>query len=155
VGSGVSLGIHVAPGTPRVRVDAAELEMALINLAANARDAMKRCGQLEILARAAEPGEGPGHGTRYAIVSVSDTGAGIAAEIRPRVFEPFFTTKPAGEGTGLGLAQVYGFCEQAGGAVQLESDVGVGTTVSLFLPAAAAVSQAVARERRSEPLRAA
>jgi signal transduction histidine kinase len=142
VGSGVSLGIHVAPDAPAVRVDAAELEMALINLAANARDAMQRCGELEILARAAESGG-------YAIVSVSDTGAGIPPELLARIFDPFFTTKPAGQGTGLGLAQVYGFCEQAGGRVEVESDVGVGTTVSLFLPAAATMSEAVARERRA------
>jgi signal transduction histidine kinase len=148
VGSGIALGVHVAPDTPPVFVDAAELEMALINLAANARDAMERSGELEILARAAEPGEGPSPGTGYAIVSVSDSGAGIAPENLPRVFEPFFTTKPAGSGTGLGLAQVYSFCEQAGGGVQLESDVGIGTTVSLFLPAAARMSDAVVRERR-------
>jgi signal transduction histidine kinase len=155
VGSSVALGIHVAPDTPLVHVDPAELEMALINLAANARDAMQRSGELEILARAAEPGEGPHCATRYAIVSVSDSGAGIAPEILPRVFEPFFTTKPAGSGTGLGLAQVYSFCEQAGGGVQLESDVGVGTTVSLFLPAAAQMSEAVVRERRPQIIRTA
>jgi two-component system NtrC family sensor kinase len=153
VGSCVSLGIHIAPDTPAVFVDRAELEMALINLAANARDAMQRAGELEILARAGEPGEGPERGTRYAIVSVSDSGAGIPPEIRARVFEPFFTTKPEGSGTGLGLAQVYGFCEQAGGGVQLESDVGVGTTVSLFLPAAARMSEAVVRERRPQAIR--
>ena len=155
IGSGISLGVHVAPDTPTVYVDRSELEMALINLAANARDAMERSGQLEILARAGEPGEGPDRGTPYAIVSVSDTGAGIAPELLPRVFEPFFTTKAAGSGTGLGLAQVYGFCEQAGGGVQLESDVGVGTTVSLFLPAAAVVSEAVAKERRPKTARVA
>jgi signal transduction histidine kinase len=111
---------------------------------------MQRCGQLEILARASEPGEGPDRAARYAIVSVSDSGAGVPPEIQARVFEPFFTTKPEGSGTGLGLAQVYGFCEQAGGGAQLESEVGVGTTVSLFLPAAAQVSEAVVRERRPQ-----
>jgi two-component system NtrC family sensor kinase len=155
IGSGVTLGIHVAPDTPAVCVDRGELEMALLNLAANARDAMNRSGELEILARAAEPGEGPQPGRRYAIVSVSDSGQGIPAEILPRVFDPFFTTKPAGSGTGLGLSQVYGFCQQAGGGVQLESDVGIGTTVSLFLPAAAGVSAVVARERRREFIEAA
>jgi nitrogen-specific signal transduction histidine kinase/ActR/RegA family two-component response regulator len=134
-GGGVKLGVHVAPDTPPVLADPAELEMALINLAANARDAMNRSGELEILARAAEPGEGPDAGKRYALVSVSDTGHGISAENLSRVFDPFFTTKPPGSGTGLGLSQVYGFCHQAGGGVQLESEVGLGTTVSLFLPA--------------------
>ena len=144
-GRGVAVGIHVAPGTPRVCVDLAELEMALINLAANARDAMAGRGQLEILARPAEPGEGPDRRLSYAIVSVSDSGAGIPPEALSRVFEPFFTTKPPGTGTGLGLAQVHGFCQQAGGGVQLESDVGIGTTVSLFIPQASAVSDAIAR----------
>ena len=146
VGSGVELGIHVAPDTPRVCIDRAELEMALINLAANARDAMDRKGHLEILARAIEGGT---------LISVSDTGEGIAPENLSRVFDPFFTTKPAGSGTGLGLSQVYGFCQQAGGRVQVESDVGVGTTVSLFLPAVAKMSEAVVRERRPQAVRTA
>jgi signal transduction histidine kinase len=154
-GTGVPVGIHVAPDTPRVCVDRAELEMALINLAANARDAMHGRGQLEILARGAEPGEGPDRRMRYAIISVSDSGEGISPKVLARVFDPFFTTKPLGSGTGLGLAQVHGFCEQAGGGVQLESDVGVGTTVSLFLPQALAVSDAIARRPSSRSAEAA
>ena len=134
-GGGVSVGLHVAPDTPPVLVDPAELEMALINLAANARDAMNRSGALEIVGRASEPGEGPDAAKRYAIICVSDSGHGIKPENLQRVFDPFFTTKPVGTGTGLGLSQVYGFCHQAGGGVQLESEVGIGTTVSLFLPA--------------------
>ena len=129
-GSRVAVGLHVAPGTPPVEVDPNELEMALINLVANARDAMDRSGHLEILAR-------PSDDARRAIISVSDSGHGIAPEHRERVFEPFFTTKPAGSGTGLGLSQVYGFCRQAGGEATLDSEPGVGTTVALFLPAAA------------------
>ena len=144
-GAGIAVGIHVAPDTPRVCVDPAELEMALINLAANARDAMAGGGQLEILARAAEPGEGPDRRLAYAIVSVSDSGAGIAPHLLSRVCDPFFTTKAPGSGTGLGLAQVHGFCQQAGGGMQLESDLGVGTTVSLFLPRALEVSDAITR----------
>ena len=155
VGADIAVGIHVAPDTPRVCVDPAELEMALINLAANARDAMEGRGQLEILARAAEPGEGPDARVPYAIVSVSDSGAGIPPQLLSRVFDPFFTTKPPGSGTGLGLAQVHGFCRQAGGGVQLESDVGVGTTVSLFLPQALVLSDAVARRPATRPAEAA
>ena len=134
-GSRVAVGLHVAPDTPPVEVDPNELEMALINLVANARDAMERSGHLEILARASDDG-------RQAIISVSDSGQGIAPEHLERVFEPFFTTKPAGSGTGLGLSQVYGFCRQAGGAAAIESDPGVGTTVSLCLPAARARPEA-------------
>ena len=132
-GSRVALGLHAAPDTPAVEVDPNELEMALINLVANARDALERTGHIEILARA-EPG--------YAVISVSDSGHGIAPDLLERVFEPFFTTKPAGSGTGLGLSQVYGFCRQAGGEVKLESDPGVGTTVSLYLPAARSAAPA-------------
>ena len=133
-GSRVALGVHVAPDTPPVEVDPNELEMALINLVANARDALNRTGHIEILARA-EPG--------YAVVSVSDGGQGIAPEILARVFEQVFTTKPAGSGTGLGLSQVYGFCRQAGGEAKVESDPGVGTTVSLYLPARSAAPAAI------------
>ena len=154
-GSGIQVGIHVAPDTPRVCVDRAELEMALINLTANARDAMRGRGQLEILARGAEPGEGPDRRVAYAIISVSDSGEGIPPKVLARVFDPFFTTTPPGSGTGLGLAQVHSFCEQAGGGVQLESDVGVGTTVSLFLPQALAMSDAIARRPISRPAEAA
>jgi signal transduction histidine kinase len=107
---------------------------------------MERKGHLEILARAAQGG---------ALITVSDTGEGIAPENLSRVFDPFFTTKPAGSGTGLGLSQVYGFCQQAGGRVQVESDLGVGTTVSLFLPAVAKMSEAVVRERRPQVIRTA
>jgi len=150
-GPGVPVGLHVAPDTPVIWADLAELEMALLNLAANARDAMNGRGQLEVLARAAEPGEGPDRRVAYAIISVSDCGQGIPPEILSRVCDPFFTTKAPGRGTGLGLAQVHDFCEQAGGGVQLESDVGVGTTVSLFLPQALAVSEAIVRAPASQP----
>ena len=128
-GSRIAVGLHVAPDTPAIEVDPNELEMALINLVANARDAMERSGNLEILAR-------PSDDARQTIISVSDSGHGIAPEHRQRVFEPFFTTKPEGSGTGLGLSQVYGFCRQAGGEARIESEPGVGTTVALFLPAA-------------------
>ena len=140
-GSRVALAVHVAPDTPAVEVDPNELEMALINLVANARDALNHTGHVEILARA-EPG--------YAVISVSDSGHGIAPELLARVFEPFFTTKPAGSGTGLGLSQVYGFCRQAGGEAKLESDPGIGTTVSLYLPARSAAPAATSSPSRPE-----
>jgi signal transduction histidine kinase/CheY-like chemotaxis protein len=135
-GKGISLGVEIAPDTPAVEVDAAELENALINVAANARDAMGRSGTLKIVARAARPDEGPARPERrYAVISVSDTGEGIPKEHLERVFEPFFTTKPVGSGTGLGLSQVYGFCAQAGGQAEITSEPGTGTTVSMYLPA--------------------
>jgi two-component system, NtrC family, sensor kinase len=132
------MDLRVDPDTPAIEADAAELEMALINLVANARDAMNHAGRLEVRARAARPGEGPErHRLGYAVVAVSDSGQGMSTETLERAFEPFFTTKPTGSGTGLGLSQVYGFCVQAGGEVAIDSKLRAGTTVSMFLPATA------------------
>jgi signal transduction histidine kinase len=126
-GGGVVLNIAVQPDLPPVEVDAAELEIALINLIANARDAMRGAGRLDIDARRASHDE--------VLLSVSDTGEGMTEETLRRAFEPFFTTKPAGRGTGLGLSQVASFCQQCAGSVKIKSTVGVGTTVSMVLPA--------------------
>jgi PAS domain S-box-containing protein len=117
--------------------DPAQLETSLLNLALNARDAMPTGGILEIdvrnvtLTNDAIAGVAAGP---YVRLSVRDTGCGIAPEILDRVFEPFFTTKEIGRGTGLGLSMVYGFVRQSGGHVAIESTVGVGTTISLYLP---------------------
>jgi nitrogen-specific signal transduction histidine kinase/CheY-like chemotaxis protein len=118
-----------------IHVDLAEFELALINLAVNARDAMPEGGVLTMVAMPdpAPPTEAA-QASRHVLVTVADTGEGIPGEIRGRVFEPFFTTKQPGVGTGLGLSQVYGFATQAGGSVTLESAVGIGTTVTLRLP---------------------
>ena len=128
---------------PSVFVDAAGLESALLNLAVNARDAMPRGGTLTIGTELSnlDAGYPPVHtgelkeGT-YACISVTDTGEGMSRETLERAFEPFFTTKPRGKGTGLGLAMVYGFVKQSGGTVRLYSELGIGTTVSLYLPLA-------------------
>jgi CheY-like chemotaxis protein/anti-sigma regulatory factor (Ser/Thr protein kinase) len=109
-----------------VRLDSGELELALINLAVNARDAMPDGGRVRIHA-ALDAG--------FVELAFSDTGVGIAPADLDRVFEPFFTTKPVGAGTGLGLAQVYGLCARAGGTARVESEPGVGTTVLLRFPA--------------------
>ncbi len=139
LGRHVELAVHVAEGLPMVRVDASELELALVNLALNARDAMAHGGQLRLTARLADAEEtqrlgGPPTG-RHVLIAVTDNGAGIDPALLPRVFEPFFTTKELGRGTGLGLSQVHGFCVQAGGAARIDSTPGLGTTVSLLLPA--------------------
>lgn len=135
VGSGVTVDSAVSPDVPRVEVDRAELELALVNLAVNARDAMPGGGRLEIVARRATAEEAPEcAGPLRVALMVSDTGEGIPADIAQRVFEPFFTTKGPGRGTGLGLAQVYGFAAQANGVARLGSVPGVGTTVTLYLP---------------------
>ena len=120
-----------------VWVDPNQLENALLNLAVNARDAMEGSGTLRIVIdhvalAAGEIDDLPAGD--YVRIRVSDTGAGIAPEHLDRVFEPFFTTKPVGKGTGLGLTQIFGFARQSGGHATIESTVGRGTTVSLYLP---------------------
>ena len=127
--------VEVAPETWPVRVDVAEFELAMLNLAINARDAMPGSGVLLLKAGNLAATEGPAGITgEFVGISVRDTGAGIRPENLPKVFDPFFTTKPVGKGTGLGLSQVHGFASQAGGTATIESNLGQGTTVSIFLP---------------------
>lgn len=135
LGIAVSISVDVAPGTWQIIVDPSQLEAALINLAVNARDAMTAGGTLSIRAwnctadELAEVATG-----EFVCLSVSDTGTGIPAHLAQQVFDPFFTTKGVGKGTGLGLSQVYGFVKQSHGHVTLESEVGTGTIVRLYLP---------------------
>jgi signal transduction histidine kinase/CheY-like chemotaxis protein len=115
-----------------VEVDPGELELVLLNLAVNARDAMPAGGTIRIHARNAPPEGDPA--LEFVVLAVSDNGTGMTADIAGRAFEPFFTTKEVGKGSGLGLAQVYGFAQQSGGFAQIASEVGKGTTISLLLP---------------------
>ncbi len=149
LGNRFEIRVHVAPDTEPVRLDANELELALINLALNAREAMPVGGELRLAARNAtaqaredfgEPADAPPR--RLVLITVGDNGPGIEPELAAHVFEPFFTTKPVGQRTGLGLSQVHGFCVQAGGSVRLASTPGLGTTVSMLLPAATADADA-------------
>jgi signal transduction histidine kinase/CheY-like chemotaxis protein len=134
-GSGVRVVTEIDPVTARIEVDVAEFELALLNLAINARDAMPLGGQLRVeIANASTPGPAGAH-TAHVVITVRDTGQGIAPELLERAFEPFFTTKPPGKGTGLGLSQVYGCCARAGGTVSLESVPGEGTVVRMSFPA--------------------
>jgi signal transduction histidine kinase/CheY-like chemotaxis protein len=126
-----------------IHVDLAEFELALINLAVNARDAMSGGGVLTMVAMPDPAPVDEARPNRHVLIAVADTGEGIQPEIRNRVFEPFFTTKRPGVGTGLGLSQVYGFATQAGGSVTLESAVDVGTTVTLRLPVTDALPEQV------------
>ncbi|HZQ60829.1 MAG TPA: ATP-binding protein [Casimicrobiaceae bacterium] len=133
LGKSIALAVDIAPDVAPIDVDAAELELALINLAMNAKDAMPEGGKLAIHARnvAADDAQaGP-----MVEITVTDSGCGLAPDVLKRAFEPFFTTKAPGQGTGLGLSQVYGFCAQAGGTARIASRRGEGTTVSLLLPA--------------------
>jgi two-component system NtrC family sensor kinase len=132
LGSRIAMEISVEPDVCPISVDAAELELALINLAINAKHAMPGGGRLRISARNEGASE---DGTTMVAVGVADTGVGIAADVLPRVFEPFFTTRMNEAGSGLGLSQVHGFCAQAGGRARISSELGVGTTVEMLLPA--------------------
>ncbi|WP_245509704.1 hybrid sensor histidine kinase/response regulator [Bradyrhizobium vignae] len=130
------------PGTILAFADRAQLESAVLNLALNAQDAMPSGGHLtlstELAAidddyRALHPEVAPG---AYALISVTDDGEGMTADVTARVFEPFFTTKEVGKGSGLGLSMVYGFAKQSGGHVAIYSEAGLGTTVRIYLPRA-------------------
>jgi PAS domain S-box-containing protein len=144
LGAAVDVQVRLQAGLPRLLADKGQLETALVNLATNARDAMPAGGRLvlaaeaEILSPEAPPpaaGLAPG---RYVRLTVTDTGMGMDAAILARASEPFFTTKDIGVGTGLGLPMAKGFAEQSGGALRIESRPGDGTTVTLWLPEAAA-----------------
>jgi CheY-like chemotaxis protein len=143
-----------------VLCDPTELENALLNLCINARDAMPEGGVLTIgtddvrLSATDLLGQGEAAPGDYVEVWVTDTGKGMPTEVMDRVFEPFFTTKPKGQGTGLGLSQVYGFVRQSGGVVRLESAPGRGTTVRLFLPYGAEAVVANATNAAPEPVEA-
>jgi PAS domain S-box-containing protein len=139
-----------------VEIDPTMLENALLNLAINARDAMINGGCLTIdlantsVDRVGSDSTDPAPG-QYVLLTVSDTGCGIAQELLPKVFEPFFTTKEVGKGSGLGLSMVYGFVIQSGGHIQLHSEVGVGTSIQLFIPRSTKAPTATPRSPAQEP----
>jgi len=120
-----------------VSIDPGELELAILNLCVNSRDAMANGGTIVLSAINASMSEPDGLNGDFVQLSVSDTGAGMSDEVMHRLFEPFFTTKDIGKGSGLGLAQVYGFAKQSGGTVRVHSVLGAGTTVTIYLPRSA------------------
>ena len=161
LGETIAVETVCAAGLWPAIVDLPQLEAALLNLCVNARDALPGGGKLTIECANAfldrdycarhdelQPGQ-------YVLVAVTDTGVGITPDVMAQVFEPFFTTKPTGVGTGLGLSQVHGFVRQSGGHVMIYSEVGVGTTVKLYLPRsdAPAVQKEVETRRHSSPRR--
>jgi PAS domain S-box-containing protein len=136
VRSNIELIIEVSDNVWNIDSDPAALELALLNLAFNARDAMKDGGTLKISAgNELLNGQPEGLRGEFVALRVADTGEGMTSETMNRVFEPFFTTKAFGEGTGLGLSQVFGFAKQVGGAITVDSQPGKGTTFTLYLPA--------------------
>ena len=154
IGEHITLTTMLAGNVWSPKVDPSELENAILNLAINARDAMPNGGELVVETRnvAGSDLRFDGGGREFVLLSVSDTGEGMLPEVLERAFEPFFSTKEPGRGTGLGLSTVYGFAEQSGGHVTIESEIGRGTTVSLYLPRAQAGAEAVAAHQ-SEPVR--
>jgi PAS domain S-box-containing protein len=155
VGPETRVDIVLAQDLWEARCDANQLENAILNLCINARDAMPDGGRLTIRtenavidankARRFDMQTG-----QYVAVTVSDTGSGMPPEVMERAFDPFFTTKPTGQGTGLGLSMVYGFARQSGGQVRIESDIGVGTAVLIYLPR----DESVAAPEEPEPVAA-
>ena len=148
----VDLEIDLQPGLHLVRMDEVQLEAALLNLVSNAHDAMKQGGQLRISSRNVQLEEaeiGQLAAGLYVLICVSDTGVGIASEILPQVIEPFFTTKGIGEGTGLGLSQVYGLVQESGGELVIDSVQNEGTAISMYFPACSLNPASVTGRKRS------
>jgi PAS domain S-box-containing protein len=138
-GEGIEIDLCLQEDVWPCRIDSGEFGAAVLNLAANARDAMNRSGRLTLRTENVTTGALGGTDLAagdYVVFSVGDTGSGMSAEVLERAFEPFYTTKGVGKGTGLGLSQVYGFAKQSGGATRIESKIGMGTTVRVYIPRA-------------------
>jgi CheY-like chemotaxis protein len=153
VGEHIELKTDLAPDLPTTYVDPAQIEQVLLNLAVNARDAMPRGGQMTIATRmanldaqfvASHPWARAG---RFVVLSVVDTGVGMAAHTRERIFEPFFSTKPTEKGTGLGLSIVYGIVKQHEGLIEVDSEPGGGATFCLYFPVAESPTEPAAAGR--------
>jgi CheY-like chemotaxis protein len=139
LGEDVSITCTLAPDARRVRVDLAQIQQVIVNLAVNARDAMPRGGELRIQTANVKAGPEPLPASlplgEYVSLSVSDTGLGIPDDVLEHIFEPFYTTKAMGQGTGLGLATVHGIIKQSGGEIVVRTAPGRGTTFTIYLPA--------------------
>ncbi|HEY6640782.1 ATP-binding protein [Povalibacter sp.] len=154
----IALDCVFSPDTCHVEIDAHQLESTLLNLAVNARDAMPQGGRITIETTTVRIDEHskefisalPGD---YVQISVTDTGRGMSADVLARAFDPFFTTKPFGEGTGLGLSQVFGFVTQSGGHVRLQSEPGRGTTAKIYLPRVSGVIPVEDATKHEAPVR--
>ncbi|GAA2877299.1 hypothetical protein Acy02nite_62670 [Actinoplanes cyaneus] len=158
LGEHITLTVRTTDALPAVMADPGQLEQVLVNLAVNARDAMPTGGRLtidtarvDVDAEYSTPRLGLSPGP-YVRLRVSDTGTGMPREVIDKAFEPFFTTKPSGQGTGLGLATVYGIVTQAGGTVQIYSEPGIGTTFTILLPVTDARAQEVTTGGTAEKL---
>ncbi len=156
----VSLDTEYGRNLPHVRADRGQLETAVMNLAVNARDAARSFGGSRVTIRTARLTEAEAHALGYpsargeqALIEVSDDGPGIAPEVMDKIFDPFFTTKPVGEGTGLGLATVYGIVKQSDGWISVSSKPGEGAAFRIFLPVHVPVAQADVAPAPAKPAR--
>ena len=158
VQANIAIETVLPPGIWRILADRQQLETALLNLVLNARDAMPAGGRLVVETgnvvldaefAAQNPGMAPG---KYVVLSVSDSGTGMPPEVAARAFEPFYTTKGTGQGTGLGLSQVYGYIKQCGGHARIYSELGHGTTVKLYLPSTTEQPAAAEKPAGTRPL---
>jgi PAS domain S-box-containing protein len=153
LGEQINVETVLAAGLWQVKADPAQLENAILNLAVNARDAMPGGGKLTIETMNAFLDDSYAkeyaiNAGQYVLIAVGDTGSGMTAEVIAKAFDPFFTTKGIGKGTGLGLSQVYGFVRQSGGHVKIYSEVGVGTSVKIYLPRHYGEAEAVVQAKR-------
>ena len=156
IGEQIEMVTTLSPALAPVQLDPAQFETALLNLAINSRDAMAGGGQMTIETgnviveqhhATNDPEVQPGH---YVVITVGDTGAGMTPAVLERAFDPFFTTKEVGKGSGLGLSQVYGFAKTAGGHVKIDSELGLGTIVKVYLPQSA--DRVISSELETEPV---
>ncbi len=151
IGPTIDIKLHLDSVHTLAVADANQLELAILNLVINARDAMPDGGTLTIASAVREPDGVDLKRGSYVVISIRDTGVGVPVHLQEKVFEPFFTTKPTGKGTGLGLSQVYGIAQQSGGAARLLSTPGQGTTVELWLPVSDGLPDCVS-PREAAPL---
>ncbi len=161
LGELIAVETTLSPDLRHVEIDGNQLEIALLNLAVNARDAMPNGGRLNIETYNLDLRDGSPSSAdnlppaEYVVLNVRDTGTGMSPEVLARAFEPFFTTKNVGQGTGLGLSQVYGFVRQSGGQVRITSEDGAGTVISIYLPAARPDAQVPENDSQCDSLLAA
>lgn len=150
IGEDIRLDVTASADAGYILADQSQFEQVILNLAVNAKDAMPRGGLLRIDAGVSDVAQSPVAAViplppgRYVTLTVADTGAGMPADILPRIFEPFYTTKETGKGTGLGLATVYAIVEQSGGSIAVMSKAGIGTTFTIYLPQVGAGNESVA-----------